>query len=104
MARAYRAHFAFVKNPLTTSKGLPTSAVFGFLLTLDRVLDQEQPERIAVVFDAQEPTFRHREYPEYKATREKMPDDLVPQLGWIEKVVKALGIPFLREPGSRPTT
>ncbi|MFO0932462.1 MAG: DNA polymerase I [Planctomycetota bacterium] len=99
MALAYRAHFAFVKNPLTTSKGLPTSAVFGFLLTLDRVLDQEKPERIAVVFDAQEPTFRHKEYPEYKATREKMPDDLVPQLGWIEKVVKALGIPFLREPG-----
>lgn len=99
MALAYRAHFAFLRNPLSTSKGQPTSAVFGFLLTLDRVLAQEQPERLAVVFDAQEPTFRHKEYPEYKATRDKMPDELVPQLVWIEKIVKAMGLPFLREPG-----
>ncbi len=99
MALAYRAHFAFFKNPLETSKGMPTSAVFGFLLTLDRVLEQEKPERIAVIFDAPEPTFRHKAYPEYKATREKMPEELVPQLGYIERVVKGLGIPFLKMPG-----
>ncbi len=99
MALAYRAHFGFLKNPLMTSKGMPTSAVFGFLLTLDRVLSQENPERIAVVFDAPEPTFRHREYADYKATREKMPEELVPQLAYIERIVKARGIPFLKMPG-----
>ena len=99
MALAYRAHFAFLRNPLTTSAGAPTSAVFGFLLTLDRVLEQEKPERIAVVFDADEPTFRHKAYPEYKATREKMPEELPAQLEWIAQIVRALGIPFLREPG-----
>ena len=99
MALAYRAHFGFLKNPLITSKGMPTSAVFGFLLTLDRILSQENPERIAVVFDAPEPTFRHREYAEYKATREKMPEELVPQLGYIERIVQGLGIPFLKMPG-----
>jgi DNA polymerase-1 len=99
MALAYRAHFGFLRNPLATSKGLPTSAVFGFLLTLDRVLDQERPERIAVVFDAPDPTFRHEAYPEYKATREKMPEELGPQLEWIRRIVVAMGIPFLRVPG-----
>ena len=99
MALAYRAHFGFLRNPLITSKGLPTSAVFGFLLTLDRVLDQEKPERIAVIFDAPEPTFRHVAYPDYKATREKMPEELVPQLGYIERIVTGLGIPFLKVPG-----
>src|SRR5262245_33837674 len=99
MALAYRAHFALARNPLVTSKGLPTGAVFGFLLTLDRILAREKPERIAVVFDAPEPTFRHAEYAEYKATREKMPDELVPQLEWIRRAVEARGIPFLRVPG-----
>ena len=99
MALAYRAHFAFFKNPLATSKGMPTSAVFGFLLTLDRILAQENPERIAVVFDAPEPTFRHKAFPDYKATREKMPDELIPQLDYIRRVVEGLGIPFLRMPG-----
>jgi DNA polymerase-1 len=99
MALAYRAHFALARNPLATSKGLPTGAVFGFLLTLDRILSREKPERIAVVFDAPEPTFRHKAYAEYKATREKMPDELVPQLEWIRRVVEGRGIPFLRVPG-----
>ncbi len=100
MALAYRAHFAMTRGQtLATTKGLPTGAVFGFLRTLKKILGQEKPERICVVFDSPEPTFRHREYPEYKATREKMPDDLVPQLDWIRKVVEAMGIPFLRVPG-----
>ena len=99
MALAYRAHFGFLKNPLITSKGMPTSAVFGFLLTLDRILAQEHPERLVVIFDAPEPTFRHRAYAEYKATREKMPEELIPQLGYIERIVTGLGIPFLKMPG-----
>src|SRR5437660_4683803 len=99
MALAYRAHFAFLRSPLATSKGLPTGAVFGFLLTLERILAQEKPERIVVIFDAPEPTFRHKAYPEYKATRDKMPEELGPQLEWIQKIVTARGIPFLRMPG-----
>src|SRR5262245_37133109 len=99
MALAYRAHFGFLKNPLMTSKGMPTSAVFGFLLTLDRVLGQEAPERLVVVFDAPEPTFRHKAYAEYKATREKMPEEMLPQLGYIRRIVEGLGIPFLAVPG-----
>lgn len=99
MALAYRAHFGFLRAPLTTSKGFPTSAVFGFLLTLRKILEQEKPERIAVVFDAPEPTFRHREYPDYKATREKMPPELGPQLECIRRLVEGLGIPFLRVGG-----
>src|SRR5262245_15039564 len=99
MALAYRAHFALLRSPLATSKGMPTGAVFGFLLTLRKILEQEKPERIAVVFDASEPTFRHQEYAEYKATREKMPEELGPQLEHIRRIVEAQGIPFLRVPG-----
>ncbi len=99
MALAYRAHFALMRSPLTTSKGQPTSAVFGFLAALDRLRDQEAPEEIVVVFDAPEPTFRHKAYPEYKATREKMPDEMIPQLAWIQRAVEGEGLPFLRVPG-----
>ena len=99
MALAYRAHFAFIRSPLTNAQGVETSAVFGFLGALDKVMDEEQPEEIAVVFDGPEDTFRHAIYPEYKATREKMPDEMVPQLAWIREVVEALGIPFLQVAG-----
>jgi DNA polymerase-1 len=99
MALAYRAHFALLKSPLVTSRGMPTGAVFGFLAALDRIVEQEKPEEIVVVFDAPEPTFRHREYAEYKATREKMPEELEPQLDYIRRVVEALGIPFVSVPG-----
>ena len=62
-------------------------------------MEQEAPEEIVVVFDAPEPTFRHEAYPDYKATREKMPDEMVPQLDWIRRAVEAEGMPFLRRPG-----
>ena len=77
MAVAYRAYFAFINRPLINSKGLNTSAIFGFVSTLDKILSDEKPDHIAVAFDTKEPTFRHKRYPEYKATREKMPDDIV---------------------------
>lgn len=99
MALAYRAHFAFFRNPLTNAQGVQTSAVFGFLGALDRVLDEEQPEEIAVVFDGPEDTFRHELFPEYKATREKMPEEMIPQLAWIRQCVEALGIAFLQVEG-----
>lgn len=99
MALAYRAHFALLRSPLTNAQGQATGAVFGFLLALDRILDEEQPEEIAVVFDGPEPTFRHARFPAYKATREKMPEEMVPQLGWIRAAVEGLGIPFLQVAG-----
>ena len=99
MALAYRAHFALLRSPLSTSRGQPTGAVFGFLAALDRLRKEEAPDEIVVVFDAPEPTFRHKAYPEYKATREKMPEEMIPQLEWIRRAVEAEGLPFLRVPG-----
>ncbi len=107
MALAYRAHFAMLvrrgggpgEHRLTTAAGAPTGAVFGFLAALDRILATEKPEEICVVFDAPEPTFRHEAYPEYKATREKMPGEMVPQLAWIRRAVEGQGIPFLSVSG-----
>ncbi len=99
MALAYRAHFAFIRSPLTNAQGVETSAVFGFLMALDRILDEEQPEEVVVVFDGPEDTFRHKVFPEYKATREKMPEEMIPQLAWIRQCVEGLGLPFLQIEG-----
>ena len=98
MALAYRAHFAFIRSPLTNRHGVLVSAVYGFLLAMDAILDKEDPEEIVVVFDAPGPTFRHERFPDYKATREKMPEELVPQLEWIRQVVESLGIAFVSVP------
>lgn len=98
-ALAYRSYFAFSKNPLINSKGVNTSAAFGFTSALLRLLREEDPAALVVVFDSQEPTFRHAAYPQYKATREKMPDELVQQLPLIDQVVTAMALPLLRRPG-----
>lgn len=94
-AMAYRAYFAFVKNPLKNAAGLNTSAVFGFTNILLWLLEKENPDYFAAVFDLKEPTFRHKAYPAYKATREKMPDDMAASLPYIDEVVEALGLPHL---------
>src|SRR5512146_3282705 len=99
MAIAYRSYFAFINRPLINSKGFNTSAIFGFVSTLERILSVEKPDHIAVAFDCKEPTFRHKEFPAYKATREKMPEDMVPQLPWLKKIVEAYNIPSLELPG-----
>ncbi|MCZ7556570.1 MAG: DNA polymerase I [Bacteroidia bacterium] len=99
MAIAYRAYFAFINRPLINSKGLNTSALFGFVSTLDKILSDEKPDHIAVVFDTKHPTFRHERYTEYKATREKMPEDMVEQLPWLKRIVEAYNIPCLELPG-----
>ena len=75
----YRSYFAFIRNPLINSKGENTSATFGFLSSLTKLIEDERPEYIAVIFDTKEPTFRHEIYPEYKATREKMPEEMAAQ-------------------------
>jgi DNA polymerase I len=98
-AQMYRAHFAFIRNPLRTSRGEMTSAIYGFLNMLFSLLEKENPSHLAIVFDTKEPTFRHKTYPEYKATRQKMPDELVDQLGRLNQVLVATGIPILARPG-----
>ncbi len=91
-ALAYRSHFAFADRPLTTRDGQVTSAVFGFILTLRRVLETLEPERIVVVFDPPGPTFRHERFAGYKAQRERMPPDLKSQLPWIFRWLDAAGL------------
>lgn len=98
-ALAYRSYFAFGKKTLTNSKGVNTSAIFGFTSTIMKILEEEKPDYIGVVFDSHKPTFRHIKYKEYKATREKMPQELVEQLSAIEEIVKAFNIPFIIKEG-----
>lgn len=98
-AIAYRSHFAFASNPLTNKSGMVTSSVYGFIMALKRIIENEKPEYLAVVFDHKDKTFRHKEFPEYKATREKMPDDLSAQLPYIKSVVEAMRIPFISVAG-----
>jgi DNA polymerase-1 len=76
MALIYRAHFAFSKNPIINSKGINTSAVYGFLNTLLELLNKEKPTHVAVAFDTKSPTFRSEIFTEYKANRERQPEDI----------------------------
>jgi DNA polymerase I len=99
MALAYRAYFAFIRQPLMNSKGENTSAIFGFVTFLNRILSQEYPDHIAVVFDTGKPTFRHKEYKEYKATRQKMPEDMITQIPMLKEVVRAYNIPVVEMEG-----
>ena len=98
-AQVYRAHFAFIRNPLRTRQGEVTSVVYGFLNVLVQLLQKESPTHLAIVFDTAEPTFRHKAYADYKATRQKMPDELGEQLGRLDQVLDASEIPVLRLPG-----
>jgi DNA polymerase-1 len=98
-ALIYRAYFAFQKNPRVNSKGLNTSAVFGFTLTLLDLIKKENPTHIAVVFDTPEPTHRHIEFESYKAHREEMPEALSIAIPYIFRMVEAFNIPALKLPG-----
>ena len=82
-ALIYRSYYAFIKNPRINSKGLNTSAPFGFTLTLDEILRKEKPSHIAVVFDPPGPTFRHEMFTDYKAQRPPMPEDLKASVPYI---------------------
>ncbi len=98
-ALAYRSYYAFIRNPLFDAKGRNVSAVYGFVGTLFRLLETEKPEHLAVAFDPPGPTFRHERYPEYKATREKMPDEMVDSLPGIRAAVEGFRIPVFEVPG-----
>ncbi|NUN69618.1 MAG: DNA polymerase I [Bacteroidetes bacterium] len=99
MGIAYRSYFAFAQNPLINSKGENTSAIYGFVNYLNKILDEQKPDYIAAVFDTEKPTFRHIAYKEYKATRNKMPDDLAASLSYLKDVVKAFNVPVLELDG-----
>lgn len=86
----YRSYHAI--RGLTTSKGFPTNAIYGFAQTLHKILKEHEPDYVAVVFDAPGPTFRHEAYPEYKANRPPMPEDLSVQIPWIKKLLEAYRI------------
>ncbi|GGB80776.1 DNA polymerase I [Dyadobacter sediminis] len=95
MALIYRAHFAFIKTPRITSKGLNTSAVFGFTNTLLEVLYKEKPTHIGVAFDTSAPTFRHIQYEAYKAQREAQPEDIAVAIPIVKRLLQAMCIPIL---------
>ena len=99
MALTYRAHFALVRSPRFTSGGLCTSAVFGIANTVLDILKSEEPTHISVAFDTSEPTQRHIEFPEYKAQRDAMPEDIATQLPYIDRLLDALNIHVIRRPG-----
>lgn len=98
-ALVYRAHFAFITRPLINSKGLNTSAINGFTRMLWDLLRTEKPTHIAVAFDPHGPTFRHEQYPKYKANREEQPEDIGVAIPWIQKILKGFHIPILCVPG-----
>ncbi len=95
MALIYRAHFAFAKTPRISSKGMNTSAVFGFANTILEVIQKEKPDYLGVAFDTPAPTFRHIEYTPYKAQREKQPEDITIAIPYVKRLVEALDIPIL---------
>ncbi|MBQ2193598.1 MAG: DNA polymerase I [Prevotella sp.] len=98
-AMIYRAYYAFIKNPRINSKGQNTSAIMGFVNTLNEVLNKEQPTHIGVAFDPAGPTFRHEAYPQYKAQREACPEDIKSSVPIIKEILKAYRIPILEKTG-----
>ncbi|MCK4339745.1 MAG: DNA polymerase I, partial [Candidatus Cloacimonetes bacterium] len=91
----YRSFYAFKNRPLINSKGENTSAIFGFLRTIVSIIEKFNPKYFTITFDEREPTFRHKRYPEYKATRDKMPEELIEQLEPIQDLVMSANIPHL---------
>ena len=98
-ALLYRAHFALIRNPLITSYGLNTSALFGFVNQILKLIKKESPDYLACAFDSKGKTFRHKMYKEYKANRPEMPDDLQKQLPHLWDILETLNIPIIKKPG-----
>ena len=94
----FRAFYG-IRQSLSNSKGLPTNAIYGFATMLLKILREEQPEYIAVIFDPKGKTFRHEMYKEYKANRAETPDDLIPQFPYIINLVEAFNIVSIQQEG-----
>lgn len=99
MALIYRAFYAFINNPMRTSGGLNTSAMFGFINTVVHLIETEKPTHIVACLDPSGPTFRHERYAEYKANRQAMPQELRDSIPWIVDILHAMNITTVREPG-----
>ena len=97
-ALIYRAYYAFLKNPRINSKGVNTSAIFGFVNSLEDVLKREQPTHVAVAFDPHGPTFRHEAFEQYKAQREETPEVIRQSVPIIKDIIHAYRIPILEVP------
>jgi DNA polymerase I len=97
MSQLYRAYYAI--RSLSNSSGMATNAIYGFTMMLRRLINNEKPDYLGVAYDTPEPTFRHEQFEHYKAQRAPMPDDLITQLPYIERVCEALRVPLLRRPG-----
>ena len=98
-ALIYRAYYGFINRPLINSKGNNTSAIFGFVKTLEEVLTKENPDYIGVAFDVHGPTFRHEAFPEYKAQREETPDGIKFGVPIIKEILRAYNIPVIERFG-----
>jgi len=98
-ALIYRSYFAFIRSPRINLKGVNTSATYGFANTLIQLLETEKPQYIGVVFDMSTPTFRHDLFPDYKANRQEMPEDLRKSVPYIRKMIEALNIPIIEKEG-----
>ena len=98
-ALIYRAYYAFIKNPRINSKGFNTSAILGFINTLEDVLKKENPTHIGIAFDPKGPTFRHEAYEQYKAQREDTPEVIRESVPVIKEFIKAYNIPIFEVPG-----
>lgn len=98
-ALIYRAYYALIRAPRITSKGLNTSAIFGFCNTLDDVLRKENPTHVAVCFDPKGGTFRHEAYPEYKAQRDAQPEDITLSIPYIKDILATNNITVIEVPG-----
>lgn len=94
---AYRAFYAI--GQLSTSKGQPTNAVYGFTRMLIKLVDRYKPEYLLIAFDTGRPTFRHAQYKEYKAHRKPMPEEMISQIPWIKRIVSAYNIPIIEKEG-----
>ena len=98
-ALIYRSYFAFINAPRVNSKGLNTSTMLGFVNTLEEILKKEKPTHIAIAFDMKGPTFRHDMFPEYKAHRDEMPEDIRKSIPYIREIIKGYHIPILEKEG-----
>jgi DNA polymerase-1 len=90
----YRSYYAIQR--LSTSQGFPTNAIYGFINTLRKIIEQEKPHYLGIVFDTGKPTIRHQMFKAYKAHRKPMPDDLIPQVPVLKKVIRAMNIPLFQ--------
>lgn len=98
-ALIYRAYYAFIRTPRINSKGLNTSAMFGFTNALTDVINNHNPTHLAVAFDVSGPVFRNETYPEYKANREETPDDIKVSIPYVKKIIEGFRIPILEKEG-----